>query len=322
MDRPSRNKKSVDYSQFLDLEDDDGDFAVSAPVSKKARVEIKKEKKEKTVKKIQKEEVTPNNSQNKRLPLTDKLYQRDLEVALALSVKETSVIIENDENTPSNGTLEDAHRLIKDPDVAETSFSNCSIDSGSLGLDEITDDNEDASRARGCRQAASRAITEQRKLLTEESGDEEEADEFNPVADDDSESDSSFSGEDEEFEVKKTKKPATSKAAKQKPKREKKEKTVSKTQKTAPLTPITIKIKPMPERKAPVSSPGASRPSVHSHSSPPVGMKRPAWTPPASSGAVRSPLGGVAVKSPNQGLRLGLSRLARVKPLHPTPALH
>ncbi|KAM4039101.1 RAD51-associated protein 1 [Anomaloglossus baeobatrachus] len=320
MDRPARSKKTVDYCQFLDLEDDDEDFASSAPVSKKARVETKKEKKEKPIKKSHKEEATPINSQKKRLPLEDKLYQRDLEVALALSAKETTVIIENDENIPRNGAADDAYRFIKDPDVSDASFSNCSVNSSTLGLDEITDDNEDPDRGRGRRQAASKAITEQRKLLTEESADEEDGDEFNPdtMADEDSESDVSFSDEDEEFEVKKSKK-TSSKVTKQKPKSGKKEKSVPKAQKAVSPKTVTVKIKPMPAKPSPVSSPAA--PKLVLDSSPPVSVKRPAWTPPASSGAVRSPLAGGTVKSPNQGLRLGLSRLARVKPLHPTTAL-
>ncbi|CAJ0946336.1 unnamed protein product [Ranitomeya imitator] len=266
MDRPARNKKSVDYSQFLDLEDDDEDFASSAPVSKKARVETKKERKEKPIKKNHKEETITTNSQKKRLPLEDKLYQRDLEVALALSAKETSAIIENDENIPRNEAPEDPYRFIKDPDVSEASFSNCSVDSSTLGLDEITDDNEDPGRGRDHRQAASKAITEQRKLLTEESGDEEDADEFNPDT-----------------------------------------------------MAVTVNIKPLAAQNPAASSPAASKAALHY--SPPVGVKRPAWTPPGSSGAVRSPLAGVTVKSPNQGLRLGLSRLARVKPLHPATVL-
>ncbi|XP_077122623.1 RAD51-associated protein 1 isoform X2 [Ranitomeya variabilis] len=313
MDRPARNKKSVDYSQFLDLEDDDEDFASSAPVSKKARVETKK-RKEKPTKKNHKEEIITINSQKKRLPLEDKLYQRDLEVALALSAKETSAIIENDENIPRNAP-EDAYRFIKDPDVSEASFSNCSVDSSTLGLDEITDDNEDPGRGRGRRQAASKAITEQRKLLTEESGDEEDADEFNPdtMAVGDSESDASFSDEDEEFEVKKSKKASTKKDTKQKANSGKKEKNVT-------PNAVTVKIKPLAAQNPPASSPAASKPALHC--SPPVGVKRPAWTPPGSSGAVRSPLAGVTVKSPNQGLRLGLSRLARVKPLHPATVLY
>ncbi|XP_056425479.1 RAD51-associated protein 1 isoform X2 [Hyla sarda] len=323
----ARNKKSVDYSQFLDLDDDDKDFASSPPVSKKARLETKKEKKEKPIKKIHKEEVhsAPKDSPKNRLPLDDKLYQRDLEVALALSVKETSVIIENDENVPRNEAPQDTYTCIKDNDLSEVSFSNCSVNSSTLGLDEITDGNEDSSRGRDRRQAASKAITEQRKLLKEESGDEEEEEEFRPdtVEDEDSESEASLSDEDDELDFLTSKKPSINKVVKEKPKSGKKEKNNSKAQKAAkePATPVTIKIKPMPAKKAPVSSPATSKPPS-SHSSPPVGMNRTAWTPPASSGAGRSPLTGITIRSPNQGLRLGLSRLARVKPLHPTTALH
>lgn len=54
--------------------------------------------------------------------------------------------------------------------------------------------------------------------------------------------------------------------------------------------------------------------------SPSAESKRPKWVPPAvsrSGSNSSSPLAGVSVKSPNHSLRLGLSRLARVKPLHP-----
>ncbi|XP_070803131.1 RAD51-associated protein 1 isoform X1 [Pituophis catenifer annectens] len=51
-------------------------------------------------------------------------------------------------------------------------------------------------------------------------------------------------------------------------------------------------------------------------SSPSV-AKKPSWTPPGASGSKTSPLGRAPVRSPVHGLRLGLSRLAKVKPLHP-----
>ncbi|NXF07892.1 R51A1 protein, partial [Smithornis capensis] len=50
----------------------------------------------------------------------------------------------------------------------------------------------------------------------------------------------------------------------------------------------------------------------------PVTDKKPKWTPPAPSGSSNAPVKYVSVKSPTQCLRLGLSRLARVKPLHPS----
>ncbi|XP_015683649.1 RAD51-associated protein 1 [Protobothrops mucrosquamatus] len=54
-------------------------------------------------------------------------------------------------------------------------------------------------------------------------------------------------------------------------------------------------------------------------SSPSVG-KKPSWTPPGASGSKTTLLGRAPVKSPVQGLRLGLSRHAKVKPLHPSCA--
>ncbi|XP_063784554.1 RAD51-associated protein 1 isoform X3 [Pseudophryne corroboree] len=289
MDRHMRNTKTVDYSQFLELDNDDEDFASSAPLTKKARVETKREKKEKPTKKTHRQENTsPKNSQGKRVPLDEKLYQRDLGVALALSVQKTTAVVENNENTPPNG------------------------------LDEITDGNEELVIGRSRRQAASKALAEQRKLLTDDSGDEEAADDFKPdAADVDSESDSSYSGEDEEFEIKKPKKISTHKVAKQNVKGGKKDKDSPKPKTAAApsSTTVSIKINPTQAKAAPVISPAPAKQTVLS--SKPVGMKRPAWTPPASSEMVSSLLGGGAVRSPNQGLRLGLSRLARVKPLHP-----
>ncbi|NXT61828.1 R51A1 protein, partial [Chaetops frenatus] len=54
------------------------------------------------------------------------------------------------------------------------------------------------------------------------------------------------------------------------------------------------------------------------HASSPVTDKKPKWTPPAPSGSSKASVKCVPVKSPTHCLRLGLSRLARVKPLHPS----
>ncbi|NWV19090.1 R51A1 protein, partial [Origma solitaria] len=54
------------------------------------------------------------------------------------------------------------------------------------------------------------------------------------------------------------------------------------------------------------------------HASSPVTDKKPKWTPPASSRSSNASVKCVPVKSPTHCLRLGLSRLARVKPLHPS----
>ncbi|NWX14428.1 R51A1 protein, partial [Aegotheles bennettii] len=54
------------------------------------------------------------------------------------------------------------------------------------------------------------------------------------------------------------------------------------------------------------------------HTSSPVTDKKPKWIPPAASGSSNNSMKYVSIKSPTQSLRLGLSRLARVKPLHPS----
>ncbi|NXI78700.1 R51A1 protein, partial [Rhipidura dahli] len=54
------------------------------------------------------------------------------------------------------------------------------------------------------------------------------------------------------------------------------------------------------------------------YTSSPVTDKKPKWTPPAPSGRSNAAVKCVPVKSPTHCLRLGLSRLARVKPLHPS----
>ncbi|KFQ60543.1 RAD51-associated protein 1 [Pelecanus crispus] len=54
------------------------------------------------------------------------------------------------------------------------------------------------------------------------------------------------------------------------------------------------------------------------HTSSPVTDKKPKWIPPAASGSSNNSMKYVSLKSPTQCLRLGLSRLARVKPLHPS----
>ncbi|RMC02805.1 hypothetical protein DUI87_19996 [Hirundo rustica rustica] len=103
MARPvRRNKKVVDYSQFGDLEDDDEDFA---PSSKKSRTQLKESKKEKKEKPKKPKEVTPSQTQtlSKRLSLDDKLYKRDLEVALALSVKEKPANPQEVQNSEEQG---------------------------------------------------------------------------------------------------------------------------------------------------------------------------------------------------------------------------
>ncbi|NXP50560.1 R51A1 protein, partial [Heliornis fulica] len=70
----------------------------------------------------------------------------------------------------------------------------------------------------------------------------------------------------------------------------------------------------MTQKTMSISSEPVGRPL---HTSSPVTHKKPRWIPPAASGSSNNSIKYVSVKSSAQCLRLGLSRLARVKPLHP-----
>ncbi|XP_069484421.1 RAD51-associated protein 1 [Ambystoma mexicanum] len=309
MDRPGRAKKLVDYSQF-DNDDEDFTFA-TAPPSKKPRtkdVQPKKEKKEKQPKK---------KAVNERIPLDDKLYQRDLEVALALSVQETSIEVHA---SPGAKTCTETNTNGVD---CVPLPSNCSVDSNLLDLDQITDFKENDLGARCQRRAAVKATSDQRKMLADGSDEEEKVDDYKPdfVSDEESGSDSNFSDEEEtEFTLKiKPKSQEKKKEAKPKvlPRKEKKSPKSSPVAISKPTSlNKTLKIISQPVLKTSVSpKPVGSPPQIDGSF---VGVRRPSWTPPSQSGNVNNALGGVSVKSPNQGLRLGLSRFARIKPLHPS----
>ncbi|XP_075455327.1 RAD51-associated protein 1, partial [Ascaphus truei] len=289
----------------------DQDFAVSsAPPSKKARLEIKK--REKPERKPQKETVSQRTAQEKRIPLDDKLYQRDLEVALASSVQKTSAHVGSGGDAHDKGVPTVTDCETEDLDVVP--LSNCRVDSNVLGLDEITDYTEEQIDGGRCRRTASKASTGHRKLLVGDGSGEEGADEFKPdiTAYEDSESTSCSSGEEEELEWKKPQKSKDNKGIHSvKGQRQIPKAKLNAAAGSGVSPPVSIKVKSQP---APVSSAGKQILAL----SPPVARKKPKWAPPASSGNVKLQLEGVAVRSPNHGLRLGLSRLARIKPLHPT----
>ncbi|NXU41349.1 R51A1 protein, partial [Drymodes brunneopygia] len=71
-----------------------------------------------------------------------------------------------------------------------------------------------------------------------------------------------------------------------------------------------------PRQKVMSSPSGAAGTPLYASS--PVTYRKPKWTPPAPSGSSNASVKCVPVKSPTHCLRLGLSRLARVKPLHPS----
>ncbi|XP_004778334.1 RAD51-associated protein 1 isoform X3 [Mustela putorius furo] len=283
MVRPVRHKKPINYSQFENSDSDDDFVSATAPLNKKPRTtpkELKLETRKPKLKNLQKEDVPlQEKTPKKRMALDDKLYQRDLEVALALSVKElptvtTDVEEAQDKSTEKCGSS-GIRTVTKSPHI-----SNCSVASDYLDLDKITEE-DDLHGAQGKRKAASKAAVQQRKILLEGSdGDSANDSEPDSATGEESEYDSDFSeseDDDEDFTMGKNK-------AKEIKKKEVKVK-----------SPVEKKEKKPKSRCDTLATSG-------------------------SSNSNRSPLAGVSVKSPNQSLRLGLSRLARVKPLHPNAA--
>ncbi|KAM7181776.1 RAD51-associated protein 1 [Macrochelys suwanniensis] len=211
MERPvRRNKKIVDYSQFGDFENDDEDFAcVPAPLNKKSRVvptETNREKKEKQKRPHKEVTTVPKKTPSKRIALDDKLYQRDLEVALALSVKKPSTDILEVQDSQEQGIKKCASIELENVDSSSL-LSNCSADSGLLAPDQVTDDNDIPTGGHRQRRAVSKAVSQQ-KLLTDDSDEGDHADNYEPefLSDEESEGASDFSEEDDEdFATKKKK---------------------------------------------------------------------------------------------------------------------
>ncbi|XP_067861449.1 RAD51-associated protein 1-like isoform X1 [Heptranchias perlo] len=307
MARPVRTKKVVDYSQFGDF-DDDEDFAhVSAPPSKKSRLTIndQKQKREKIINVSDSQDAKAKKEPPKeRLPLDEKLYQRNLEAALILSVQEPT---------------SEANESAREATNTNTSLhSNCSVDSDFLGLDKITAENEGPSVRRRQSQAVSGATSKQRQILLDDRGSDDECEEdygkeqdYTPSEESESDGSVSNADEDEEFTFKRLSNKNKKRNA-IKIQTKKKEKNSPKPNSSAT---VPVKSKPLLLEAMPASPPSSTS---FQASSPSTGMRKPKWTPPASKESSNNSWEGVSIRSPCQGLRLGLSRLARVKPLHPS----
>uniref|UniRef100_G1NVL7 RAD51 associated protein 1 n=1 Tax=Myotis lucifugus TaxID=59463 RepID=G1NVL7_MYOLU len=341
-----RNKKPVNYSQFENSESDDDDDFVSAtgPLNKKSRTpnELKLEKPKPKLKNLQKEDIPLQEKTPKKrltfpyvlsctpamMALDDKLYQRDLQVALALSAKELPIVTIDVEG--SQGESSEKHdnsereTMDKSPHI-----SNCSVASDYLDLDKITEE-DDVHGAQGRRKAASKAVVQQRKILLEGSdGDSANDSEPDFATGEDSEDDSDFSeseDNDKDFTMRKSKEIKKKEVKVKSPvvKKEKKAKSKCNSLEMTSVdsAPAAVKSESQPSSKKVSLSSAATRKPLQIRS-PSSESKRPKWVPPAVSGrssTSSSPLAGEFVKSPNQSLRLGLSRLARVKPLHPNTA--
>ncbi|XP_057641040.1 RAD51-associated protein 1 isoform X2 [Chionomys nivalis] len=322
MVRPSRNKKPVNYSQFEDSGgDSDDDFIeVTMPRNKKSKTlpkELKQDKPKPNLKTPQKEDILPAKAPKKRMALDDKVFQRGLEVALALSVKELPTVSNQVQNSQEKRTDKQGDRKTEMTDKSP-SISNFSVTSDNSDLDKMMEEGG-AGSVEGERKT-SKAKAQRSRVPSESSsaGDTEP----DSATGEDSENDSNFEeseGSDEDFAVRKGKaREKKKKTVQRKPVVEKEKQSKQKTE-TSVVAPATIKSRSpsLPEAVG-LSSEAVRKPA--NMCSPSAEGKRPKWVPPAASGSRNSnssPLAGAPTKSPSQSLRLGLSRLAPVKCLHP-----
>ncbi|XP_054882341.1 RAD51-associated protein 1 isoform X3 [Poeciliopsis prolifica] len=315
MERPSRKTKVVNYCENKDF-DDDEDFACSkAPPSKKVREETKHEQKKPSVGSSSPESnPTTTQSEKSRKPLDEKLYERDLEAAITLSLLNNSDGL----NDSPTADVKVQGSVNENTDPASLLLSNCSVDGAVLGLDEIT--SEKALPAARQRKTSSKAAEVQKKKNEDE--------DYKPKLTPDSESDEDFSepeeSEDEEFTVKKSSKAKRKEkvSKKDKPKPSPAPRKEKKQSRSSLSKPQAAGISGSPPAAKLVPSKPASFSVKPVISVSPAGGRTPKWNPPAQVGKSPTSSQTPAVKSPSAGLRLGLSRMVRVKPLHPSVASH
>nr|XP_044995618.1 RAD51-associated protein 1 isoform X1 [Jaculus jaculus] len=328
MVRSMRKQKPVNYSQFEDSSSDDDFISATVPLNKKSKTvskELKQEKPKPSPKNLQKEVVLPEKTPKKRAALDDKVFQRGLEVALALSVKELSTDAHHAQQSQDKSTASQDHSKVEvTPKCLR--ISNCSVASNCL--DEVTEEQqeeEDARGPRGKRHAAAKAQAGQGKVLADgrggdSAGDSEPRAAADEVSEQNADSEES-EGDDELYSVRKSEAKETKKKEAKARSAAGKEEKKSKHRRDAAVTsvdpaPAAAKSESRTSPEAISLSPEATRKPAKM-CSPSTESRRPKWVPPAPSGSSGGPLPGAAARSPSHSLRLGLSRLARVKPLHP-----
>ncbi|RVE56618.1 hypothetical protein OJAV_G00223300 [Oryzias javanicus] len=301
MERPSRKTKVVSYCEAKDFEDDEDFASVKAPPHKKPKEEVKQQQR-----KSSSQEIVSESSQKEknRKPLDEKLYERDLEAAITLS------LLNKTDGLKESSPKDEKIQIDENTDPTSLHFSNCSVDGAVMGLDVISSEIRSS--------ASKKTSSKTAEVIKIKDDDDDYQPKLTPESDEDfSEPDES---EEEEFTVKKSKKKdkVSTKGRIKPTASSKKDKQPSKPSKMKPEA-ASKPVKSLPPSKpAPMRAP----PSKHASSLSPAGGRVPKWNPPAQIGKSASSSHSPQVKSPSQGLRLGLSRLVRVKPLHPSVTSH
>ncbi|XP_041367811.1 RAD51-associated protein 1-like isoform X2 [Gigantopelta aegis] len=293
--RSDRSRKQIDYSKFGDGGHDDDDFADSFSAPKKKKTTIKENSKVKKVEKRPAEEkIEKVEKKRERANPKDKIFDNELQIALEVSLSEAQIC-----SQPKDVSQEqDVESKINEHSVSP---KKCEEDEISLIEENVTDE-PPAKR----RRAASSNNKDDQDYTAEEISDDDDDD------DDDENFDVSNDENDSDFDC------GDTKSTKKKSKVLKKTQPSSKKSKAA-STPKAREVAPAQKTKTtPVRTPtSVPRPAKDS---PAVGLaaQKQVWNPPNSSDSCKTPLGGMSVKSPTSGIRIGLSRNQRVKPLHPS----
>ncbi|XP_019641351.1 PREDICTED: RAD51-associated protein 1-like isoform X1 [Branchiostoma belcheri] len=353
--RSGRAHKKVDYSRFGGNEENDSedDFADFNPPAKKKKItgEQKETKKKESTKKTSSSKTSEKTKKEQRLSLEEKLYQRDLELALQLSKQDTPSSSQPETSSTSQSELEQAATKGKlystedSSDIASIPTPTPSTDSAERPVETQSADS-DLEEPSTRKKRQSRVKTQPRSTNKENGGRDEESrvediddeEEGQEVSSEDEDSDFDPDEDDSDYETSRKRTQsrrgrgrgrggATEKRPRPKPRL------------SATVTPIKTfsgkSASPRPRGKglgraivglsAALSynsdgSSGRDSPDV-SHmlparsSSGELIIRKPKWCPPGPAGTSKSGGGGIS-KSPAQ-IRVGLSKNQKIKPLHP-----
>lgn len=336
-----RSKKRVDYSQFGIQDEDDDDFAeFTPPASKRIKTSTSKtdakSKEPKTNK--PKEGRGDRKSLNRSAP-SDEAFESELQLALEMSrsesqeVKEESPLLESNKENQLQVEMED-EKAEENHDVSssagmipDTASNICDINSEKNNLCKPatvinkSDDEIEVLATDVIEDVKPRRSSATKKIKNQEESDFEDDMEDISSYDEDDDDDDSYDGEDSDFDDCKKKnkskakksvksstatkaKAATVKAPKPASSKQASKSTVSKpsVKPSGSKTPSTQTAKSLVPRPSPVRRPALSSPSTR-------------WNPPGP--AKQKDSDATSVQSPTSGLRLGLSRNMKLKPLHP-----
>ncbi|CAG5118564.1 unnamed protein product [Candidula unifasciata] len=375
--RSSRSHGSVKYAGFDDGEESDDDFAVPSHPAKKQKSSKTVEAANKSqksvkdgsmtlVKDVKKHVITSQTSTTRRAPLSEKVYERELQEALELSLFETGksqnvvnhdldnykpqvsealtsatdVLTNSGQLASSPGDIcAEPHSLESSVHTATTVTCSSRLSHATVLVDDSIElvESENANSGNTQQAPTHRQACKKPRLVNR--NDETDESDFNP--DDDSDEDKSKgnteSEDDDETrsntgrrctQIKtvnpKRKNKSSAMASKisksiQKGSVKGARKTFAKSQPPGPSDMATSSLcssNPPPSMTKPsaVGSKSATAPKVCSQKL--ASSLISPWKPPARGSSEE--VSAATVRSPSSGLRLGLSRNQRVKPLHPS----